>query len=195
MTYPTQPSPSGMPPWARWTLIGCAGCLTVVILGFVGCGVLGYYFFGRHMKIIDMSDKPDLPLTATTRQLLPPRVDSFVRTKVLHSSPQIGGLSLGPIWKGYYASGSKHVELEVKPTAAARLSRSQRSPFGSTPPQTRNPNMGIHMTIKIGAGTMDIITWSKPNWTFTVQSPNTVAEAFVRAYHPGIATASPTAKT
>ena len=74
MTYPTQPSPSGMPPWAKWTLIGCAGCLTVTLLGMVGCGALSYYLFGRNMKIVDMSDKPDLPLTATAGQLLPPRV-------------------------------------------------------------------------------------------------------------------------
>ena len=73
------------------------------------------------------------------------------------------------------------------------LNRASR-PFGSTPPQTRNPNMGIHMTIKIRSQTMDLITWSKPNWTFTVQSPDMVAEAFVRAYHPGIA-AAPISKT
>src|SRR5713226_2430259 len=104
MTYPTQPSQSGMPPWARWTLIGCAGCLTIVILGLVGCGALTYFLVGRHMKFLDVSDKSDLPLTATVSQLLPPRVDSFARKSVAHYSPQIGSMNLGPIWKGNYVS-------------------------------------------------------------------------------------------
>ena len=194
MTYPTQPSPSGMPPWAKWTLIGCAGCLTVALLGMVGCGALSYYLFGRNMKILDMSDKPDLPFTANAGQLLPPRVGSFARAKVVHSNPQIGAMSLGPIWKGYYVSGGKHVDLEVKPTAGARLARSRRSPFGAPPP-SRSPNMGVRMSIKMGAVTMEVVTWSKPNWTFTVESPEMAADAFVKAYHPGKPTAAPITKT
>jgi hypothetical protein len=55
--------------------------------------------------------------------------------------------------------------------------------------------MGVHMTVKIGSGTMDMITWSKPNWSFTVQSPDLAAEAFVKAYHPGKPAVAPTAKT
>lgn len=184
MTSPTPPAQSGMPPWARWTIIGCAGCFTLVILGVVGCSVLGYYFIGRNVKTMDMSDKPDLPLTASVRQLLPPRVDSFVRTKVTESSPTFGRMNLGPIWKGDYVSGSKHVELEVKPTAAARRSRSQPAPFGN-PPQARGFNKGVHVTMKMGSEQVDMITWSKPNWSFTVQSPDLAALAFVKAYHPG----------
>jgi hypothetical protein len=51
------------------------------------------------------------------------------------------------------------------------------------------------MTFKVGAKTIDMITWSKPNWTFTAQSPDSVAEAFVRAYHPGKPSSRPNAKT
>jgi hypothetical protein len=195
MTYPPSPPQSGMPPWARWTLIGCAGCLTIAILGVVGCGVLGYFLVGKHVKTIDVSDKPDLPLTATAGQLLPARVDSFMRRSVTHLSPQIGGMNLGPVWKADYVSGAQHVELQVKPSAAARRAPSQPSPFGSAPPQPRGPNTGIHVTFKMGAQTIDMITWAKPNWTFTVQSPDSVAEEFVRAYHPGKPTAKSAAKT
>jgi hypothetical protein len=181
MTYPTQPARSGMPTWAKWTMIGCAGCLTVVILFTVGCGALFYQYFGKHMKLIDMSDKPDPPPNATTGQLLPAHVGPFVRRQVTQYTPQIGGMTLPTVRRGIYASNGKRVQLEVKPTAGQR-GGSQESPFGRTPPH--GANMGIHMTMKIRGTTMDIVSWSKPNWTFTVESQDMIAEQFARAYQP-----------
>lgn len=187
MTYPTEPPrSSGMPPWARWTLIGCAGCLTLVALGIVGCGALGYFLVGRNMKMIDMSDKPDLPLTATAGQLLPPRVDSFVRQSVTRiASP---GTSAASGWKAQYVSGSQQVEMTVRPTAAARQAPAEPSPLGGRLPQSRNPNVGIHISLK--ARSLDMVMWTKSNWTFMVLSHTMSAEAFARAYQPGRSTPS-----
>ena len=183
MTYPTQPARSGMPPWAKWTMIGCAGCLTVVILGMVGCSALIYQFLGKNMKLIDMSDKPDLPLTATTSQLLPPRVGTYVRRQLTRQTPRLGNIILPTVWRGLYTSGGKRVQLEVKQTAAARRGGPPPSPFGRTP-QPRGFNMGVHMSMKIGGKTVDVVSWAKPNWTFTVESEDRVAEQFARAYQP-----------
>src|SRR5437588_12405313 len=118
MTYPEQSARNGMPPWAKWTMIGCGGCLTVVILGMVGCGLLLSQYFG--WKMMDMSDKPDPPLTAAASQLLPPKVDSFVRKKVVRFTSRNGTATNGKSWQGTYLSGSTRVELVVMPTTAAQ---------------------------------------------------------------------------
>ena len=185
MTYPTQPARSGMPTWAKWTMIGCAGCLTVVILLTVGCGALFYQYFGKNMKLIDMSGKLDPPLNATAGQLLPPQVGAFVRKQTSRYTPQLGRLTLPTVWRGIYGAAGKRVQLEVKPTAAARSGGSPSSPFGSAP-QPRGFNSGVHMSMKIGGKTVDVVSWSKPNWTFTVESQDMVAEQFAKDYQPVI---------
>src|SRR5262249_10025811 len=155
--------------------IGCAGCLTIIIIGMVGCSAVFYQLIGKNMKFIDMSDKPDPPLTATAGQLLPPRVGSFVRRPGTHVTPQPRNMKLPTVWRGIYTSGGKRVQLEVKQTAAARRSGSDQSPFGRTPPP-RNSNMGVHMSMKMGSTTVDVVSWTKPNWTFTVESQDMVSE-------------------
>lgn len=184
MTYPTPPARSGMPTWAKWTIIGCAGCLTIVIIGMVGCSAVFYQLIGKNMKLIDVGDKPDPPLTATASQLLPPRVGNFVRRRVTHTTPQIGNLKLPAVWQGIYTSGGKRVQLEVKQTASAQRDGSQQSPFGRPSPP-RNSNMGIHMSMKMGGTTVDVVSWAKPNWTFTVESQDMISEQFARTYQPG----------
>jgi hypothetical protein len=183
MTYPTQPARSGMPTWAKWTMIGCAGCLTVVILGVVGCGALIYQYFG--MKTIDMSDKPDPPATATPGQLLPAKVGPFVRGKVGRYIPSRGSQAGVAGWQATYVANHKRAMLLVMSTTAAQAARERNTPFGKAlQRQNNNPGMGIHMTIKKGPQPMDMVVWSKPNWTFTVQSPDMIAEQFARAYQP-----------
>jgi hypothetical protein len=183
MTYPPQPARSGMPTWAKWTMIGCAGCLTVVILLTVGCGALIYQYLG--MRTVDVSDKPDPPPTASARQLLPLKVGSFVRTKVDTGSNGNG-------WQGTYVGGHRRATLLVMSTAAARSARERNSPFGTAMRrQNRNPGMGIRVTIKKGPHPMDMVTWSKSNWTFVVQSPDMAAEEFTRAYQPAMKRPSP----
>jgi hypothetical protein len=187
MTYPPQPARSGMPTWAKWTMIGCAGCLTVVILLTVGCGALFYQYFGKNIKRIDMSDKPDLPPTATAGQLLPPRVGPFVRKQVSRVTPQLGSMTLPVTWRGIYTSGGQQVQLEVRRTRASSHGSDQGSesfPFGRSSPSA-NKNMGIHMSMKVRGVAVDVVSWAKPNWTFTVTSQSMVAEKFARAYQPG----------
>lgn len=186
MTYPSEPARGGVPPWAKWTMIGCAGCLTLVILSMVGCGVWFWRFFKP--QLIDVSGKPDLPLTATAGQLLPPRVGSFVRKRAARFSSTSRGAPVGG-WQGSYLSapGGKRVELMVVPTASAQAARGQGSPFGGTLPQRQqSPNVGVHMTMKVGPRPVDMVVWSKPNWTFTIQSPDMVAMQFANAYQPAV---------
>ncbi len=189
MTFPTPPARSGMPPWAKWTMIGCGGCLTVAVVGMVGCGALFWQTIGKNMKweMLDVSRKPDPPLTAKAGQLLPPRVGAFVRKRVGPPSGQYGSVPADSGWEGTYVSGSKRVELVVMSTAAAQQARAQRSPFGDAMRrQSHNPNtnVGFHITLKAGPQPMDMAFWSKPNWTVMIQSPDMVAGPFARAYQP-----------
>jgi hypothetical protein len=185
MTYPTErPRSEGIPPWARWTIIGCAGCLTLVVVGMIGCSAFIFRYLG--FRTFDASDKPDLPLSATAGQLLPPRVGAFVRTRVTRSVRRTGSTAGVAGWQGSYVSGTQHVDLVVMPTAAARAARDRSTPFGEAMQrQNQQPGFGIHMTIKKGAHPIDMVTWSKTNWTFVVESPDLAAEAFARAYQPG----------
>jgi hypothetical protein len=174
-------------------MIGCAGCLTIVILGAIGCTAFLYRTLG--FRIIDVSDKPDLPLTATAGQLLPYRVGAFVRTQLNRSVSYSGSTPRVIGFKGSYLSGAQHVDLLVMQTAAARAARNQATPFGrAMQRQNQQPGVGVHMTIKSGARPLDMVTWSKTNWTFVVQSPDMAAEAFARAYQPRAATSPPRPK-
>jgi hypothetical protein len=187
MSYPSEPPRGGMPPWAKWTLIGCGGCLTVAIL-FIGVSSFAVWqFFGKNIKIekVDVRGKPDLPLTAAAGQLLPPRVGSFVRTQVVRLPTSSGNARAASGWHGTYASGSKRVELIVMPTAAAQSAQRQSSPFGDAMRrQKQNPGGGIHMSMRFGSKPLDMVVWSKPNWTVTIQSPDMAAKPFALAYHP-----------
>jgi hypothetical protein len=176
MTYPAPPARSGMPTWAKWTMFGCGGCLLVTVLGFGGCMLAAWRMLG--MKSYDASRKPDVPLTATAGQLLPPRVGPFVRRKVNR---------LGAGWQGAYVSNDgKQVELKVEQTGQMR--QSGRSPAGGGAGQNQPPNVntGFRMSMKIADQQMELVIWAKPNWTYTVQSPDMVAVKFADAYRPAV---------
>jgi hypothetical protein len=181
-----------MPPWAKWTMIGCGSCLTIAILVF---GVGGYWMYQaviKNMKfeMFDTSGKRDMPVTATAGQLLPPRVGAFVRQSVgKTASGTSGGAGAGG-WQGTYVSGGKQVTLIVAPTASARASRDPQNPFGMTGQQRQNPNQGFHMRMNLKSAPMDMAIWQKPNWSFIVQSRDELALPFAKAYQP----AAPAAK-
>jgi len=188
MTYPTQPTRAGMPTWAKWTLGGCGGCLVLVLLTFGGCSAFMYNML-KGSKTFDVSDKPDPPLTATKGQLLPPKVGPFVRQSVGLPSPQYASTTGGAGWQGTYGAGSKRVDLVVFPTAAAQRARAERSPFGDAMKQQNrsgNPNLGFHMKMQLGPQSMDMAFWTKPNWSFMIQSPNQAAMQFAQAYRPAV---------
>src|SRR5881275_2890079 len=113
MTYPAPPARAGMPTWAKWTLGGCGGCLLVTVLGFGGCMAVFWQTFGKHMKMVDVSDKPDAPLTAAVSQLLPPRVGPFVRQSARRYTQSPGDMAPGSGWQGSYTSNRKRVQLYV----------------------------------------------------------------------------------
>jgi hypothetical protein len=178
-----------MPSWARWSLIGCGGCGALAVLGIGGCMAVIYSTVGKHMKweTIDVKNKPDMPLTATAGQLLPPKVGSFVRKSVGQPSAEYAGTTGSSGWQGTYVSGNQRVDLVVAPTTSVQQARNRRSPFGDAMQQQRrsqNPDLGFHMSMKIGPKPMDMVFWSKPNWTFMVQSPHMAAMPFAKAYRP-----------
>jgi hypothetical protein len=186
MTYPTQPARSGMPPWARWSLIGCGGCGALAVLGIGGCMAVIYFTVGKNMKLFDVSNKRDAPLTATVAQVLPPRVGAFVRQQAGGGGQQVGrGASVNG-WHGTYRStGGQKVEVTIIPTRA--MEQARRSPFGGAMPQQnppQNSNKGVRMSMKMGGQQVEIVTWSKPNWTFSIQSPDMAAMQFAKAYQP-----------
>jgi hypothetical protein len=189
MTYPTPPARGGMPPWAKWTMIGCGGCLGLTVLAFAGCGLLFYQTIGKNMKweTLDVSRKPDPPLTAKAGQLLPPRVGPFVRASVGTPAPQYAASTSSQGWQGTYVAAGKRVDLVVSPTAAVQQARVQRTPFGDAMQRrnrSQNPNLGFHMSMKMGPQPVDMVFWSKRNWTVMIQSPDMVAGPFARAYQP-----------
>jgi hypothetical protein len=182
-------SRGGMAPWAKWSIIGCGGCLTIAIL-VIGGG--GYWFYNavfKNMKfeMFDTSGKRDMPVTATAGQLLPPRVGAFVRQSVgKTSSGSSGGAGVGG-WQGTYVSGGKQVTLIVAPTASVQASRDARNPFGMTRQQSQNPNTGFHMRMKLKSAPTDMAFWQKTNWSFIVQSRDELAMPFAKAYQPAAA--------
>jgi hypothetical protein len=188
MTYPSEPARGGMPPWAKWTLIGCGGCMVVAVLATVLGGVAIWQLVGKNMKfeMLDVSRKPDPPLTASAGQLLPPKVGAFVRQKIARASPQKAGAGTASGWQGSYTSAGKRVDLTVIPTREAQAARSERSPFGGALRQQQNPNSAVYMSIKAGPQPMDMVVWSKPNWTYMIQSPGMVAKQFATAYQPAV---------
>src|SRR5205823_3812194 len=154
---PRPPPPrGGMQPWLKWSLIGCSSCLLVgIVLAALG-GYAFWQFIGKNVswQIVDVSGKPDPPLTATAGQLLPPRVGPFVRTSLGKSSGQSGATTTKG-WQGSYVAGAKRVTVIVMPTAEAQAARARRSPFGAAPQPNANPNTGFHMTTKIGKTPME----------------------------------------
>jgi hypothetical protein len=174
-----------MPAWSKWLLAGCGGCLLVAMVGMSLGGFAMWQFWqkiGKNMKMeqLNMSSKPDMPLTAAAGELLPPRVGSFVRTRVGRPTYQTAGAAAPSGWEGSYISAGKRVELIVTPTAAARA---RRAPFGMQSPPP-NQNTGFHMSLKTKPTPMDMVVWAKPNWTFMVQSRDMAAIPFAMAYQP-----------
>jgi hypothetical protein len=175
-----------MPTWAKWTLGGCGGCLVLALLTFGGCSAFLYSIF-KGSKTFDVTDKPDPPITAMKGQLLPSKVGSFVRQSIGRPSREYAGTTGSAGWQGVYAAGGKRVILVVIPTSQAQRAQAQRSPFGDAmrrQDRSTNPNMGFHMQMKLGQQSRDMVFWSKPNWTFMVQSPDMVAMPFAQAYRP-----------
>jgi hypothetical protein len=162
-------------------MFGCGGCLTVAVVTVIA----GALFIGRNLKIeqLDVSAKPDPPLTANANQLLPRRVGAFVLQNVTRPGAPKGETSRA--WQGIYAAGGRTVTLIVQPTEEARQRRDSGSPFGSAMQRgIRDPNTGVQMSVKTGEKTLQMVVWQKPNWTVMIQSEDGAAGEFARAYRP-----------
>jgi hypothetical protein len=180
-TDATPPQRSGMAPWAKWSLFGCGGCLTVAVVMVIVFAV----FIGRNMKFeqFNVSDKPDPPPAATANQLLPRQVGPFTLRDASRPTGEQGSSTRG--WQGDYTAGARRVTVVVMPTAEAKQHRDARSPFGSALQRTGNdPNQGFLMSMNIGGQSMEMVVWQKPNWTVVIQSQDNSAAEFARAYRP-----------
>jgi hypothetical protein len=182
------PPRPGMAPWAKWSMIGCGGCLTVAVV----TTVLGAFLLSRNLKFeqISVTDKPDPPVMASANQLLPPRVGPFVRQSLSRGKPpqngrsgQQGEPSRG--WQATYSVNGRQVTVFVVPTDEARRNPNAGSPFGTAMQRGgQNPNQGIVMSMKIGDRSLQMVLWRKPNWTVMIQSEDDAATEFARAYRP-----------
>jgi hypothetical protein len=185
MTELPDPPRPGMAPWMKWSLIGCGGGLALALLLMGGSFLWFWQTIGKNvtMATFDVSDKPDMPLTATVSQVLPPRVGSFVRQSAGRPTPASGIPDGVGGWEAVYAADGKRVTVVVAPTAALKATRGQRAPPGGAP-RPPNPDTAVHVTMQIKPTPRDMVFWEKPNWTYMLQSPDLAALPFAKAYRP-----------
>lgn len=179
MTDATPPR-SGMAPWAKWSLFGCGGCLTVAVVTVI----VGALFVSRNLSIeqFNVIDKPDPPLAAGGDELLPKQVGAFRLQEVTRPPAPPGETSRA--WQGRYTADGRAVTLLVVPTEEARRHGGAGSPFGALQRGARDPDTGVQMSMKRREKALQMVMWQKPNWTFMLQSEEGAAFEFARAYRP-----------
>jgi len=186
----------------RHWVIGCL-LLVIVIVGlFVGAG---YWAFKKVAPgPFSVATKADPPVGAMPDALFPEKVGDYTLNNLTTPSPAQGDMaSTGT--KAIYvdATGTKNVNIIAIPTnemsnaqVSAGRSRTQTTTGNTTETvEVQMPNFGTQMksgpsdtgfSMKMpwGPMKMEMAFWSKPNWSYFVQTTNSVALDFAQKFEP-----------
>lgn len=171
--------------------IGCVVMLVIVIGLSAALGIYMYRFARENLTLVNVSTKADPPLDTPAEELLPATAGSFKRTALYNTLDSV------PQWKDLATSGA-HLAVYTEPAgiqmtviaASTEATRKQRE-VGTgllTLGRTKANSADTGVTIKDPFTTstaQTITTWSKPNWTFMVQTTSTLMPQFLENFYPG----------
>lgn len=172
----------------------CIGCIVLLLIAIglsLAVGIYMYKFAKNNLSITNVAAKMDPPLDTPADKLLPPRAGAFERTALMDTLENV------PEWQDV-ATSSSHVAIYKDPeghqmtviAVSTQETREQRQTGSGllTMGRSKAGASDTAVTIKdtfSGPGTRMITTWSKPNWTFMIQTSSTLMSQFMDDFHPG----------
>lgn len=171
----------------------CIGCvvLLIVALGItLAMGIYMYRFAKDNISIFNVVNKPDPALNTPPEQLLPPTAGPFTRVSLdssLENIPQWKNLDAKNVYVANYEDASDNtVTVLAIQTSEASADRETGIGIITRGNAQSDSNMGITIKDSFSTETSFITTWSKPNWTFMVQSVESPATlGFLEHFNPG----------
>lgn len=181
----------------------CIGCvvLLIVALGItMAMGIYMYRFAKDNISIINVVNKPDPALDTPPEELLPPTAGPFTRVSLdssLENIPQWQNLDAENVYVANYEDASDNtVTVLAIRTSEASADRETGIGVITRGNAQNDSNMGISIKDTFSTEASYITTWSKPNWTFMVQSVESPATiGFLENFNPGGLSADSTTGT
>lgn len=172
----------------------CIGCIVLLLIAIgitLALGIVMYKFAKNNISITNVSAKMDPPMDTPPAELLPATAGSFKRTSLMDTLENV------PEWQDV-ATSSAHVAVyddsegnqmtviavSTQETRKQRQTGTGLLTIGRSPAGASDTAVTIKDTF-MGPETRMITTWSKPNWTFMIQSTSTLMNQFLNDFHPG----------
>ncbi len=174
----------------------CIGCIVIVVIavGFsLAMGIYMYRFAKQNISLVTVTQKNDPDLSTAPEDLFPETVGDFQRSTisdVLDNVAVVGDDNTSGAHVALYTDTEANaVTVTAISTVDAHNEREKgigvltmgrgKANSADTGISVRNPFAGdVPATI---------VTWSKPNWTFMVETTSTLASIFVEDFAPGVA--------
>lgn len=180
----------------------CIGCVVLLIIALglsLAMGIYLYRFAKNNISLVSVMATVDPPLDTPPEQLLPEKAGDFSRVSLadtLENVPDWNDLETSGAFVAVYQDPEAHqMTVIALPTEQARADRQTGIGVLTSGRGTANaPDSAISIKDTFsGPGTRYITTWSKPNWTFMVQTSSTLTSKFMENFHPGSEAAAPAA--
>lgn len=172
----------------------CIGCVVLVIicLGFfTAFGIYFYKFAKKNISLLSVGGKQDPSLSTAADLLLPQTVGEFERkalTDSLEHVPEMADVPTSSAHIAVYEDGNAN-SVTVIAVSSVEAKEQRQQGFGLLTMGRGKANAsdtGISIRDPFsGDVPRTIVTWSKPNWTFMVQTTSTLASTFVEDFLPG----------
>lgn len=175
----------------------CIGCIVLLIIALglsLAMGIYMYRFAKNNISLVSVMSTVDPALDTPSEQLLPPQVGDFSRVSLadtLENVPDWKDLQTSGVYVAVYRDPEAHEMTVIAiPTEQAQAERQTGIGVltaGRGTASAPDSAVSIKDTFS-GPQARYITTWSKPNWTFMVQTSSTLTSKFMENFHPGTVT-------
>lgn len=172
----------------------CIGCvvLVVIALGFsAAIGIYAYRFAKDNVSLIQVAGKTDPDLDVAPEVLFPQTVGDFSRISLMDSLenvPETADIATSGAHVAVYEDeNTNSMTVIAVSTVTAKEQRGDGIgvlTMGRGKANSSNTGISIRDPFS-GEVPRTIVTWSKANWTFMVQTTSTLAASFVENFSPG----------
>lgn len=172
----------------------CIGCIVLLLIALglsLALGIYMYKFTKNNISFPNVANKPDPALNTLPEQLLPATVGRFERTSLhdtLENVPQSQwqDLNTSSAHVASYEDPQGHI-VTVIAMNTSEAGADRQTGLGVLVRNSSDGSSDVGITIKDPFSSPDanyVTTWSKPNWTFMVQTTSTLTSQFLENFNP-----------